>query len=213
MTVYIQKHCIRCLELLPVSEFSKNKTQKDGLNYYCKLCAKIKSSQHKMINRKNNLSDIFNDKKVSIGEKENIEKLRVLKNSLKYELKQENKYVEELKRLVSEVEFKRERLYNKNYYGDHISYFREKSYKRSLREKRAVPKWLTSLHREEIKSIYQESFDKTNDPSDPEVYNVDHIVPLKGENVSGLHVPWNLRVITRTENIKKRNFLLEDIPK
>lgn len=37
-------------------------------------------------------------------------------------------------------------------------------------------------------------------------YELDHIVPLKHPLVCGLHVPWNLRVIKRLTNIKKRNF-------
>ena len=43
------------------------------------------------------------------------------------------------------------------------------------------------------------------------VYHVDHVIPLQGELVSGLHVHNNLRVILGVDNSRKRNkFDLED---
>ncbi len=41
---------------------------------------------------------------------------------------------------------------------------------------------------------------------------VDHIHPLKGENLCGLNVPWNIQALTAAENAHKYNRLLEGHP-
>lgn len=64
----------------------------------------------------------------------------------------------------------------------------------------ACPKWVRSA---DIISIYHQCRQATESTSIP--HHVDHIVPLKSKYVCGLHVPWNLRVITAEENLQKSN--------
>ena len=67
----------------------------------------------------------------------------------------------------------------------------------------ATPKWLTDAQNLEIFAIYEESARLTRDTGI--THHVDHIVPIRGKNVSGLHVPWNLQILTADENYMKNN--------
>jgi hypothetical protein len=77
---------------------------------------------------------------------------------------------------------------------------------RRRKHREATPKWLSRKQRSEIRQIYQIAITMTQTTG--EQYVVDHIVPLRSEVVCGLHVPWNLRVITQEENLKKSNKFL-----
>ena len=77
---------------------------------------------------------------------------------------------------------------------------------RRRKHREATPKWLSRKQRSEIRQIYQIAITMTQTTG--EQYVVDHIVPLRSEAVCGLHVPWNLRVITQEENLKKSNKFL-----
>lgn len=77
---------------------------------------------------------------------------------------------------------------------------------RRRRFRDATPPWLTTRQKAEIRQLYQIAI--TMSKTTGERYVVDHIIPLQGESVCGLHVPWNLRVITQDENLVKSNKLL-----
>ena len=82
----------------------------------------------------------------------------------------------------------------------------------SLRRRRfrlATPKWLSAEQKLEIRLKYRLAIELSRRTG--ERYVVDHIVPLQGEEVCGLHVPWNLEVVTQTENLKKSNKLVDTL--
>lgn len=70
---------------------------------------------------------------------------------------------------------------------------------------RGTPPWVKS---EDFRPIYAERIRVSIETGI--AHHVDHIVPLQGELVSGLHVPWNLQVIPAMDNIKKHNRFVDD---
>lgn len=74
---------------------------------------------------------------------------------------------------------------------------------RHTRKLNACPKWLSEDERWMIQEAYHLSAVRTKATGIK--WHVDHIVPLQGKTVCGLHVPWNLQVITASENCSKRN--------
>jgi 5-methylcytosine-specific restriction endonuclease McrA len=78
---------------------------------------------------------------------------------------------------------------------------------RKRRHRAATPKWVTKEQKTQMRQMYLEAQRLTEITK--ERYVVDHIVPLINDSVCGLHVPWNLRVMTQEENLKKSNKLLD----
>lgn len=78
---------------------------------------------------------------------------------------------------------------------------------RKRRHREATPKWITAAQKLEMRQLYLTAMKLTKVTGVRHV--VDHIVPLISSVVCGLHVPWNLRVITQDENLKKSNKLID----
>ena len=90
------------------------------------------------------------------------------------------------------------------YYASRVSqsaYFARK--RREKAEKQATPSW---ANWSKIREIYQER-DTLNQIHGKNSYHVDHIIPLQGDTVCGLHWHKNLCIETREDNLAKSNKL------
>lgn len=87
------------------------------------------------------------------------------------------------------------RSYRKENLGKYAHY--EKV--RHTRKLQAMPGWLNEEQLAQIEEFYR----LASEASEPT--HVDHIVPLQGKNVCGLHVPWNLQLLPAIDNIRKGN--------
>lgn len=69
----------------------------------------------------------------------------------------------------------------------------------NLSKRKRIPAW-SDL--DEIQKIYQIAQKMSTKNLK---YHVDHIIPLNGKFVSGLHIPENLQILSSIENLQKSN--------
>jgi hypothetical protein len=222
------KKCACCGEVKPATEFSPSKQNKDGLRSYCKPCAYAKIKAYYEANpdkRKEMARKTFQkhgkayyeknkDKKKAYYE-ENKEVL--LAKQKQWRLDNPDKVKEQSKqsyeknkdkvaaRMVEYYQNNKDRInaYGKEWSQNNKHRRAASTAKRHAAQMLRTPKWLSEEQLKEIETEY--ALREWCSEVMGEEYHVDHIIPLRGKKVSGLHVPWNLRVIPATENIRKLN--------
>jgi len=182
----VEQHltCSRCKVVKPNSEFRKVKgVTRTGK---CIPCLRLYYKQVYQ-NRKDKHALACNN-----WNKKNPEKALVSKR--KYDQKESTK-------TKAIVRVKQWRTQNKDRYNSIGAKYRASKLN-------ATPKWLTDVDFERIKNCYKLAELQTQLTGNK--WHVDHIYPLQGKEVCGLHVPNNLRAIPWLENVKKGNKLIED---
>ena len=178
------KICTGCKEDKSFSEYTKAKLGKYGLRSKCVSCRAKEAVKHNST-RKEQVS--ARGKRYRVNKKEQISAQRAIHTA-------NNK----------------ERLsaYQKQWRKDNPGKTNARTAKRRAAKLQATPKCLTKDHWKQIEAFYIEAARLTKVTGTP--HEVDHIIPLQGIDVRGLHVPWNLRIVTRSVNRRKsRKILLE----
>jgi hypothetical protein len=78
----------------------------------------------------------------------------------------------------------------------------------SAARRRLPPSWLGAIFIAQIQEFYDVA--KAVTMQTGVMHHVDHIVPLNGKTVSGLHVPWNMQIISASENCAKGARMMVD---
>ncbi len=99
--------------------------------------------------------------------------------------------------------------YRAEYYKNNKHKFIAHNALREERIQRATPPWLTKEQRLAMETVYKDAAELTLLTGIR--HEVDHIHPIKGRKSCGLHVPWNLQVLTWRENNRKRNKDASDV--
>lgn len=190
------KRCSGCKENMILTEFHKQKTGQNGL---CSICNSCKKEYQTDYQRKNKDKLKISRQNYYINNKETINK-------------RNKKWKKENRERISIYEFNyrknnpelRKKI-NKKYQRNNLGKCAAINAKRRAVKLQATPSWLTDDHWKEIKEIYQDAKDIQWLSEEPLV--IDHIYPLQGKNSCGLHVPWNLQILTQKENCEKSNKL------
>jgi hypothetical protein len=137
---------------------------------------------------------------------EEFKKKRVKKwnSDEEYRLKQLQIFKEnDQKRYANPEYVEKRRLQGKEWFKNNAGIAKAKRARRRAAELNATPDWLTAIHKAQIAEYYEVA--TALETQTGIKHHVDHIIPLKAKIASGLHVPWNLQVLTATENLRKHN--------
>lgn len=197
MPILTEKTCTNCEQIKTVAEFSRRAKSNDGLQHKCKTCCTTLKKE---------------------WASKNVESLKVYQADYSKEYRTKN--VERLsaaKRqyhsangaaITAKVSAwqkanpERVNAKNRQWVRENPAKSNAKSACRRARILKATPKWADSVA---IAKVYERAAEMGE-------VHVDHVVPLKSKFVCGLHVPANLEIIPKSDNLAKSNRVWPGMP-
>lgn len=201
-----EKTCTKCGQTKALDAFPKSKKAKDGRDTRCKTCAAAHVRAYTAANKDKVAAAVKQryekNKEPSLARAKawhqaNPERRRVHRKTWRENNKELAVQIEKAsyeKHRDTRLAAKRE--YAANNRPRYVHY----TQKRKAAKGRATPQW---ANEEAIVAIYAECAKRTAETGIE--HHVDHIYPLQGKTVCGLHVEANLQILTGLENRRKHN--------
>jgi hypothetical protein len=179
------RQCNVCQVEKELDEFHKASRLPLGRNYTCKICARERSKRWNAENatRKSEYGKVHYSQNKAVYVEYGCRRYQENKNDPVFRGKR--------------------RASERRRYQENPAKYRAKN--AAKRGDKAMPPWLTQDHLDQLGRIYSACENIVRRTGRP--HHVDHIIPLNGENVCGLHVPWNLQILRADLNIRKSNKL------
>jgi len=203
------KYCNTCKTEKPRSEFNKHKRMRDGLASQCRECKKVTDAKYRAENAEKisegkrkcyqRRKEHYNKKSLEWARNNPEARKDIVNRS--YEKNREAKLAYSTKYRAENKE--RYKVWVRNWVERNRDLDRAKHSRRRVAKLNAQPSWLTEDQEAEINHFYTVARDCEIVTGEP--YHVDHIVPLQGKDICGLHVPWNLQVLPADLNLSKSN--------
>jgi len=195
------KMCNKCQCEKPSSEFGKDCARHDGLTYRCLACRKVANTKNANVIQAQKRTHYERNKAVLLKRKrENYAKNS--ENKKAYQRAYAAARTEEIK-LKSKLFYAKNPDYYKEFRQKYPDKVNAKEIKRKTAKMNRTPAWLTEDDFWLIEQAYDLAAKRTQ--MFKFSWHVDHIIPLQGKIVSGLHVPLNLQVIPASINTSKQN--------
>lgn len=203
----IEKKCSCCGETKSVNDFHKKKSAKDGRRSQCKSCRAIEAGDRYLKNKKQILEK---HQQYYQNNKEDCLRRNALWISNNPDKRKAIDARQNLKRKSNKDFLAKVRKSRKIKYLSKRDEYIARAVLRKAAKLQATPRWLHGDHKKEMADFYKAA--KMFQLYTGTEYHVDHIVPLQGETVCGLHVPWNLQLLPWDENLSKQHRYWPDMP-
>ena len=188
----MKKYCYKCQETKSFDAFGRNKSKKDGMSTECKPCKRQNDKKYY----------ITNSEKV----KQTVAKYRQENPQKVIQVKHEwylrnTDYVKNKTSIWSKDNVIKVRKSKRKYTAANRGKCNALLAKRRAAKLQATPSW---FEKNLVKTVYLKAKEWG--------FEVDHIVPLQGKTVCGLHCWANLQLLDSSLNSGKKNYYWPDMP-